>query len=383
MINTDKNSSTDKVYNIDKKCPGCGVEIQTLYEDKAGYIKEEVLKQRGDNFLCERCYRLKHYNEINKKDISIDFDKVFGEISKEKNLIVNVIDAFDLLGSTIKDINNMFPKSKVLVIANKYDLFMRSNRPTKLRRYLKEYLSFNNIDYCDVIVTSSLTNDSAFPIYNALCEHAKINNKKNLNVYFVGITNVGKSTLLNTLSSLTKNPLSLTTSNQVGTTQDITRYKLGDLNVGDTPGYYNKGQATYYLDKKSLNNVIPKKFIKPRVYQLYNNDTIFINGFGYFTYISESDDKLGVTIYVANTLMLYRTKNDPREYYQKHKDDLLLVPNKKEREKLGEMYEREIDVNAKEELVLSGVGFISFNKKAKIIINTLDNIDIEIRNAMI
>ena len=35
------------------------------------------------------------------------------------------------------------------------------------------------------------------------------------------------------------------------------------------------------------------------------------------------------------------------------------------------------------ELVLSGVGFISFNKKAKIIINTLDNIDIEIRNAMI
>lgn len=366
------------------KCPGCGVIIQTDHPDKIGYINKDVLEKRKDNFLCERCYRLKHYNEVKNEEVSIDFDNVFKHISNEKCLIVNIIDAFDLLGSVIPDINKKFPKAKVLIIANKYDLFMRSNRPTKLRTYLKSYLKEKNINYCDLIVTSSIEEDAGKPIYDAIKKYYN-----NLPVYFVGMTNVGKSTLINNISKAKDTFLNLTTSNQVGTTIDVSKFVLKDLIIGDTPGYYNNKQLTHYLDKKSLNLVMPKKFVKPRVYQLYKNDTIFVSGIFSLTYLDsvnkleQNNDKIGISFYVANTLMLYRTKNDPIEYLDKHKDDYLSVPNKKERDRLGKLKTYELDIKANEEVVISGVGFINFTKPCKVRITIYENIDVEIRKAMI
>ena len=151
------------------KCPGCGVIIQTDHPDKIGYINKDVLEKRKDNFLCERCYRLKHYNEVKNEEVAIDFDKVFKHISNEKCLIVNIIDAFDLLGSVIPDINKKFPKAKVLIIANKYDLFMRSNRPTKLRAYLKSYLKEKNINYTfDSMVAGGTDSGELSKVYDGV-----------------------------------------------------------------------------------------------------------------------------------------------------------------------------------------------------------------------
>ena len=360
------------------KCPGCGVLIQTDDSNRVGYIRKEVFEKRKDDFLCERCYRLKHYNEVKvlENNIDIDFDKVFKQISNEKCLIVNIIDTFDLLGSVITDINKKFPKAKVLIVGNKYDLFMRSNRPTKIRSYLKKYLLDKNIDYCDVVVTSSIEDDAGKPIYDYIKKYYN-----NLPVYFVGMTNVGKSTLINNISKARDNCLNLTTSNQVGTTIDLSKFLLKDLLIGDTPGYYNDKQLTHYLDKKSLNLVMPKKFIKPRVYQLYNNDSIFVSGILSLTYLSE--EKAGISFYVANTLMLYRTKNNPNEYFEKHKNDFLSVPNDKERNRLGELKSYEFDIKAGEELAISGVGFINFTRDSKISIMTYSNIELEIRKALI
>lgn len=357
------------------KCPGCGVVIQSIDKEKPGYINKEVLEKRKDDFLCERCFKLKHYNEITNEEVEIDFPKIFENIAKKNNLIVEVIDCFDLLGSVITNINKLFPKSDILIIANKYDLFLRSNRPTKIRSYLKNYLKDEGITFCDVVVTSSLEDKASKPIYDIIKKYAL-----GRDIYFVGITNVGKSTLLNTISKIS-NELSLTTSNQVGTTQDITQYKMFDLLLGDTPGYYNKSQATYYLDKKSLNLTIPKKYIKPRIYQLYDNDTIFINGYGYITY--KGEEKCGIGFYVANTLMLYRTKNNPDEYYERHQNDLLIVPNKKEKERLGKLITKVIHIDSGEELAISGVGFITFSHKCNILITIYEKIEIKKRIKLI
>lgn len=365
------------MINLEIKCPGCGATIQTVNENENGYIKKEVLEKRGDNFLCERCFKLKHYNEVKKVDTkNIDFDSIFNKISKESNLIVNIIDAFDLLGSVISNINELFPKSKILIIANKYDLFLRSNRPTKIRRYIKEYLNNKNINFCDCLVTSSISDDSGNPIYEAIKKYS--DGKK---VYFVGVSNVGKSTLLNTISKTFGEVVSLTTSIQVGTTLDVTTFKVKDIIYSDTPGYYNLKQATHYLDKKSLNLTIPKKYIKPRIYQLYKDDTIFINAFGYLTY--KSDDKCGIGFYVANTLMLYRSKNDPLEYYNKHLSDLLKVPNKQELSNLGGFSTYEINIEKDEELALSGIGFISFSIPCIINLTIPSVIEYEVRKKLI
>ena len=105
------------------KCPGCGAVIQTLDPKKPGYIREDVYLRNQDDFLCERCFNISHYNKNIKVNITEqDFIDIANNISKQRALIVNIIDVFDLEGTIIKDVNTLFPKSKVLLIANKYDL---------------------------------------------------------------------------------------------------------------------------------------------------------------------------------------------------------------------------------------------------------------------
>ena len=68
-------------------------------------------------------------------------------------LICYIVDLFDLDGTLIKNIRELFPHNEILVIGNKYDLFMRSNRPTKLKKYLNDYLDENNIKWKKPIET--------------------------------------------------------------------------------------------------------------------------------------------------------------------------------------------------------------------------------------
>ena len=99
------------------------------------------------------------------------------------------------------------------------------------------------------------------------------------------------------------------------------------------------------------------------------------------TYLDE--EKMGVSFYVANTLMLYRTKNCVISYYDKHKDDYLTIPNEKERIGLGNIISYEFNINNNEEIAISGVGFINFTKACKVSIRTFECIELEIRKALI
>ncbi|EEL0961949.1 ribosome biogenesis GTPase YqeH, partial [Listeria monocytogenes] len=44
------------------RCIGCGAVIQTEDPDKIGYAPKSSLN--NEQVICKRCFRLKHYNEI-------------------------------------------------------------------------------------------------------------------------------------------------------------------------------------------------------------------------------------------------------------------------------------------------------------------------------
>ena len=116
------------------RCEGCGIKIQTVDPKKPGYIDSEVYLKNPDNFLCERCFNLKHYNkysetEIDEKKFYDNIDK----ISKTNALVVYVVDGFDLEGTFVDKIKEWFPKNKVLMIVNKFDLFLSSKNHQKLK----------------------------------------------------------------------------------------------------------------------------------------------------------------------------------------------------------------------------------------------------------
>ncbi len=81
------------------KCEGCGIEIQSSDPKMAGYIPEEVLKERIENnekVVCQRCFKLKHYNYLMPIKIESDFSGELDRILTNFNTILWIVDVIDL-----------------------------------------------------------------------------------------------------------------------------------------------------------------------------------------------------------------------------------------------------------------------------------------------
>ncbi len=99
-------------------------------------------------------------------------------------------------------------------------------------------------------------------------------------VYIVGVTNVGKSTLINQIIKNTAGVQDVITTSQFpGTTLDKIEIPLDDGHfLIDTPGIIHRHQMAHYLGKKDLRIIAPLKEIKPKVYQLNEGQTLFLGG---------------------------------------------------------------------------------------------------------
>lgn len=366
---------------LKQKCPGCGVKIQITEANKPGYIREDVLEKNPYNFLCERCFNLQHYNKNIKIIIEEEeFLENAKKISQTDSLLVNIIDIFDLEGTVIKNINELFPNNKILMIANKYDLFLRSNRPSKIKRYIYDFLANNNIKTNGLIVASAKEEISAKKIISAI---EKMTECKD--VFFFGMVNVGKSTLMNTIMYAVdeNNTYRLTVSNNPGTTLDFVTVRLNnDLNLNDTPGIMNKKQITSYLENESLNIVIPKKFIKPRVYQLNPKQTLFVAGLAMVNFLS--GERSSFVMNFSNGLVIHRTKlSNAMDFYNEHLDDILKIPTPVERNKLGSFKVSTFEIDGKKEISISGLGFVGISGRGKVSIMTFENISVTLREPLI
>lgn len=80
-------------------------------------------------------------------------------------------------------------------------------------------------------------------------------------VYVVGVTNVGKSTLINAIiKEVTGEKDIITTSRFPGTTLDKIEIPLDDGSyIFDTPGIIHRHQMAHYLSDKNLKYISPKK----------------------------------------------------------------------------------------------------------------------------
>ena len=112
-------------------CIGCGVHIQTENPEKLGYAPASALQK--DPIICQRCFRLKHYNEI--QDVSLtddDFLRILNEIGKSDALIVKIVDIFDFNGSWLPGLHRLIGHNKVLLVGNKVDLIPKSVKPEQV-----------------------------------------------------------------------------------------------------------------------------------------------------------------------------------------------------------------------------------------------------------
>ena len=261
------------------KCVGCGIELQFLDKNKVGYT------ENVNDKLCKRCFRLANYGEYTNVSFdNNDYEKLLKNISND-SLIVYVCDILFLNLERIRDYNNM------ILVVTKRDVMPKSIKDDKIINYIMKYTSVK-----DVIIVSSKTNYNLDYLYNYIKR-----NSNNNEVYFIGDTNSGKSTLINKLvKNYGDGSNEVTVSMYPSTTLALVPIKLRDLCIIDTPGIVDYTNIVNYLNKADLKKVTSVKEIKPKSCQISDSGSLVIDDFVRIDY--KTSTKNSIVIYGSNFL---------------------------------------------------------------------------------
>lgn len=362
-------------------CIGCGAKIQTEDADKPGYVQKSTLNKYLEDdskeLLCKRCFRLRNYNEIT--DVNIDDDeflKLLDSISSKKGLIVNVVDIFDFEGSVIPGLQRFVGDKNILVVGNKVDLLPRSVNQNRLLNWLQHKSKENGIKSVDQIMVSAQTGTNIDKLMQMMDKY-----RDGQDVYVVGTTNTGKSTLINKIISENSDVKNLiTTSRFPGTTLDRIDIPLDDGHfLIDTPGIIHKYQLAHYLNEKELKAITPKKPLRPATFQLRDGQTIFVAGLARFDFL---DQKTNVVFYVNQGLVLHRTKTvNADEFYQKHLGELLNPPY--DVTEFPKLKKEEFSSHKKSDIVIYGLGWATIPANCKVRVYVPEGVNVSMRDAII
>ena len=308
---------------MNKKCLGCGVELQDENMLLDGYTVNL------ENDLCQRCFRLKNYGEYRATTkTNEEYQQILEAVGKTKDLVVYVTDVLNV-EQDLYDIRKFLP-NKILLVLNKRDVIPKSVKDEKLIQYFKDKYDFFN----DIVVVSCEKNMNIDHLLNRI-KFFQVTKQ----VYVVGHTNAGKSSLINKLiknysdskQELTISPLPSTTLNLINI--EINEY----LTIIDTPGLIDEGSITNYVDNELLKIITPKKEIKTKTYQLRRGQSIIIGDLVRIDYVD--GEKNSFTLYISNDI---KTK---RIISSRHDD-------------LKNLAKRTYQLPFNQDIVIKGLGFI-------------------------
>lgn len=340
------------------KCIGCGAGIQTENKEAVGYTPASSLKNMDEKIIyCQRCFKLKHYNEI--QDVSMtsdDFLKILQRVGESDALVINIVDIFDVSGSMVTGINRHIGGNDLILVANKVDLLPKSVNPTKLNHWLRRLLKDQGLRPLDVALVSAEKGRGIDELMEMIEAH-----RKNRDVYIVGCTNVGKSTLVNRIIRRfsDENQDIITTSHFPGTTLDIIEIPLdGKSSIIDTPGIINQHQLAHYVDPKTLKDITPKKEIKAGVYQLNPEQTLFVGGLARFDFVK--GERTSFVTHFSNSLHVHRTKLEKAAQLWENRAGDVLVPVVEDQGQIRDMAAYPFKIGDKKtDVVVSGLGWFT------------------------
>lgn len=340
-------------------CIGCGSPLQSQDINKAGYVPPTALNKNEADLYCRRCFRLRHYNEVSDIELSDDdFLDMLHEISDSHAVVVNLVDLFDVNGTLISGMQRFAGNNPLIIVGNKADIIPKSVKKTHLKHWLTEQSHMVGLRPESVDVLSARRSED---IKSWLDKIEKI--RAGRDIYVVGATNVGKSTLINQIINIaTSEDRLITTSYFPGTTLGRIEIPLqGGGQLIDTPGIIKRSNLSHYLGSEELKYVVPKKPIKPSVYQLGSGQTLFFGGLARIDLLT-SEDKQSIVGYFSNELPRHRTKTENADHYYETQIGKYLVPPKdKANEKLTQLTSQLFKIQEPCDIVISGLGWVNIS----------------------
>lgn len=360
----------------EKICKGCGELLQSLDENKKGYVPFEKLLVEGD-LICKNCFRLKHYgvvpNEINDID---QYVKIVDNAIKKSDLILAIFDITDISSSIMDEILDKIREKDSIVVFNKLDALDNYYTKAEISAYFRNKMIENNIFPESFCFVSAKNRDGLNGILHKIKDYA--NGKTQINVCVLGSSNVGKSSILNKLIGTDK----LTTSKYSGTTKKeiktTVKYKNMKISFIDTPGIIPSGRMYELLPKdKSVKLLSGKKIQKTKV-NINENQYLMFENLVYLKILT----KCSIDVFSSKNVQIHIT-NETKVKELLNNGFFNLLSSEETKKYLENEFEvSEFEILKSEVLDIHGLGYIEPNRNIKIYITHPKNLKISIRESI-
>ena len=166
------------------RCIGCGAILQTKKKEQIGFIPKDKYDYAK---LCERCFRILHYNDLKVVELK-NSKRVLESVNKKSSFVFFVS---DLLNINTEVLNNYKAiKIPKCFVVSKVDFIPKYIKKENIKIWLREEYKIEE----KIIFLSALKNQNIHSIVSVMHENQVSE------AYLVGYTNTGKSTLVNRLT---------------------------------------------------------------------------------------------------------------------------------------------------------------------------------------
>ena len=211
----------------------------------------------------------------------------------------NVKNDFECCKASIIEGISEHLSDNVIAVLNKRDVVSNLKDEYLLNR-TEKILAENNIKVKDIIILSSLESDNEK--VSALSEKIeKFRNGKS--VYFIGVNQVGKSSLVNLIlkNFVNKTDKMITTSPFPGTTLDVISIPLDQNSfIYDTPGIENPSSIISIIEPTLARFILPRENVKAKKESLKPGQSLVVSNFLKIDLLEGK--KLNLTYYLSRYL---------------------------------------------------------------------------------
>ena len=215
IYNPADSESAESFIKLPLKCRGCGAFMQTQDPTVKGYILPKkfpslVRRDSMEDLVCSNCFSLRYANRA--LTLGIDKGNVLWQLQPLKNsraLILYVVDIMDINGSLMPEIMPLIGENKaILIVGNKLDMLALddTDKPRRQENHVAGVLRKCCVDegldeqlIKDVCLVSGVSGYGFEKLIVLINKYRDID----MNLYIMGSTNVGKSTVFNMLQNLT------------------------------------------------------------------------------------------------------------------------------------------------------------------------------------
>lgn len=352
---------------MSKKCKGCGLILQSKDPKLEGYVPSEKLN--SNDVICKRCFRLKHYGENLEKEEDNEIYKMELEKAlKKADIVLPIFDIIDFESSFTTEIIDLLEDKTVLAIINKIDLLPKYIHIAEVSKWVNYYFTENNIFPEDFAYISAQKKYGINGIFRKIQYIAKnILNKKMdtvLNIAVIGVSNVGKSRLINLLL---ENEI-LTVSKFSGTTKKISenmkKTKEFKLNIIDTPGLIPEGRLSDLLNSNLSYKLVPSGEISRKTYRLKENQVFMFSNLAYFKVLEIPKNKSTaiVSAYASKEVKYHLTNEEKAKELWNNNYFNFLDEENFEKYNKNEFIKEVFEINENEDLVIAGLSYLEVKR---------------------